>query len=98
MILKREEPQRLLPRGASPRSPGPGPLPPALGDPAWAGGWAGGPTEGPANPDHAGILGFCDSVRRGASTAAVARGPAQLPFLVSLSSVEMQNVAERVVP
>jgi len=31
-------------------------VPPALGDPAWAGGWAGGPTEGPPSPPHAGIL------------------------------------------
>jgi len=34
-------------------------VPPALGDPAWAGGWAGGPTEGPANPP---MLGFWDSL------------------------------------
>ena len=36
--------------------PGRSPVQPALGDPASAGGWAGGPTEGPANPHHAGIL------------------------------------------
>ena len=38
--------------------PGQGPLQPALGDPAWAGGWTGWPTELPSNPCHAGILGF----------------------------------------
>ena len=41
-------------------SPGCGPVQPALGDPAWAGGWAGGSPEGPASPCQAGIL--CDSV------------------------------------
>jgi len=35
------------------RQPGQGPVQPALGDPAWAGGWAGWPTEVPSNPDHA---------------------------------------------
>jgi len=35
---------------------GRGAVQPALGDPASAGGWAGWPTEGPANPHHAGIL------------------------------------------
>ena len=30
--------------------PGQGPVQPALGDPAWAGGWAGWPTEVPSNP------------------------------------------------
>jgi len=35
-------------------------VPPALGAPAWAGGWAGGSPEGPVNPCHAGMLGFCD--------------------------------------
>jgi len=33
-----------------------GPVQPALGDPAWAGGWAGGSPEVPSNPCHAGIL------------------------------------------
>ena len=41
--------------GDIPAPPGRGAVP-ALGDPGSAGGWAGGPTEGPANPHHAGIL------------------------------------------
>jgi len=36
--------------------PGRGAVPPALGDPAWAGRWAGGLTEVPAIPDHCVIL------------------------------------------
>ena len=40
--------------------PGRGPVQPAVGDPAWAGGWAGWPTEVPASPEHSVIL--CDSV------------------------------------
>ena len=42
--------------------PGQGPVQPALGDPALAGGWTGWPTEVPSNPDHPVILWFCDSV------------------------------------
>ena len=36
--------------------PGQGPVQPALGDPASAGGWTGWPTEVPSNPYHAVIL------------------------------------------
>ena len=39
---------------------GRGAVQPALGDPAWAGGWAGGSPEGPSNPSHAVVLGFCE--------------------------------------
>jgi len=39
-----------------------GPVQPALGDPASAGGWTGGSPEVPSTPCHAGILGFCDLV------------------------------------
>ena len=44
--------------GDIPTLPGQGPVQPTLGDPAWAGGWAGWPTEVPANPCHAGVLGL----------------------------------------
>ena len=50
--------------GDIPDPPGRGPLQPAVGEPAWAGGWAGWPTEVPSNPDHSVILWFCDSVIR----------------------------------
>ena len=36
--------------------PGQGPVQPAVGDPASAGGWTRGPTEVPSNPEHSGIL------------------------------------------
>jgi len=36
--------------------PGQGPLQPAVGDPAWAGGWTRCPTEVPSNPYHSVIL------------------------------------------
>ena len=42
--------------GDIPDLPGQGPVQPALGDPASAGGWAGWSTEVPSNPDHAVIL------------------------------------------
>ena len=38
--------------------PGPGPVQPAVGDPAWAGGWTRWPTEVPANPYYSVILWF----------------------------------------
>ena len=40
--------------------PGRGAVPPALGDPAWAGGWAGWPTKVPSNSWHSVLLWFCD--------------------------------------
>ena len=42
--------------GDIPAPAGRGAVPPALGDPAWAGGWAGGPPEVPANPYYSVIL------------------------------------------
>jgi len=45
-------------------------VPPALGDPAWAGGWTGGTHRGPANPP---MLGFCELWPR-AGTGRVWRG------------------------
>ena len=38
--------------GDIPAPPRRGAVPPALGDPAWAGGWAGGSPGVPANPNH----------------------------------------------
>jgi len=42
--------------GDIPAPPGRGAVPPAPGDPAWAGGWAGGPPGVPSNPEHSVIL------------------------------------------
>ena len=42
--------------GDIPDPPGQGPVQPALGDPASAGGWTGWPTEVPSNPEHSVIL------------------------------------------